>query len=272
MKLYNELKSEIKNMKYIKPEIFSTRDELRKSYQSKTPFRYLVIDNILNEDGAKEVHEQYPAIKDGEWDGTTYIDQKNKFQKRVFEKNSCMQNVFDELNSDEFLQWLNYITDIKEPLISDPSLFGGGLHQSINGAFLNVHVDYNIHPVTKFHRRLNVLIYMNQGWKDEYEGHLELWEINDSQKRLLEKITPKFNRLVVFETNEVSFHGHPKPLNTPADVSRKSLATYYYTKTRPSSEVADEHNTLYINTEGAKGSVKRFKSGVKAFLERVNLK
>jgi Rps23 Pro-64 3,4-dihydroxylase Tpa1-like proline 4-hydroxylase len=266
------LKSEIENMKYIKPEIFSARDEWRKSYQSKTPFRYLVIDNILNEDGAKEVYEQYPAIKDGEWDGTTYLDQKNKFQKRVFEKNSCMQNVFDELNSDEFLQWLNYITDIKEPLISDPSLFGGGLHQSINGAFLNVHVDYNIHPVTKFHRRLNVLIYMNPGWKDEYEGDLELWEINDYQKRLLEKISPKFNRLVVFETNEISFHGHPKPLNTPADVSRKSIATYYYTKTRPSSEIADDHNTRYINTEGAKGSVRRFKSGVKALLERVNPK
>ena len=259
-------------MKYIKPEIFSARDELRKSYQSKTPFRYLVIDNILNEDGAKEVHEQYPAIKDGEWDGTTYIDQKNKFEKRVFEKNSCMQNVFDELNSDEFLQWLNYITDIKEPLISDPSLFGGGLHQSINGAFLNVHIDYNIHPETKFHRRLNVLIYMNQDWKDEYEGHLELWEINDNQKRLLEKITPKFNRFVVFETNEISFHGHPKLLNIPADVSRKSLATYYYTNTRPFSEIADEHNTRYINTDGVKGSVKRFKSGVKAFLERVSPK
>ena len=67
-----------KKMKYIKSEIFSTRDELRKSYQSKTPFRYLVIDNIFNEDAAKEVHEQYPEIKQGEWDGTTYIDQKNK--------------------------------------------------------------------------------------------------------------------------------------------------------------------------------------------------
>ena len=183
-----------------------------------------------------------------------------------------MKNVFDQLNSEEFLQWLNYITEIEEPLISDPGLFGGGLHQSIKGAFLNVHVDYNILPETNNHRRLNVLIYMNKDWKDEYEGQLELWEINESKQAILEKVTPIFNRCVIFETNEISFHGHPKPLNTPVGMSRKSLATYYYKKTRPLSEIADDHNTIYINTEGGVGQMKRFKSGVKAFLERVNKK
>ena len=66
---------------------------------------------------------------------------------------------------------------------------------------------------------VNVLIYMNKDWKDEYEGHLELWEIGDEYKNLLEKIPPIFNRLVLFETNEISFHGHPKPLNIPVDAS-----------------------------------------------------
>ena len=113
---------------------------------------------------------------------------------------------------------------------------------------------------------------MNKDWKDEYEGHLELWEIDETQQVLLKKVLPKFNRCVIFETNEISFHGHPKPLNIKDGVSRKSLATYYYTKSRPTSEIADDHNTIYINTEGAKGHVKRFKSGVKAFLERVNKK
>ena len=230
----------------------------------------MVFDNILKYDAANTVHDSYPEISQGIWDGKTYRDQKNKFQKRTFEKNSIMQKVFDELNSEEFLKWLNYITKIEEPLISDSDLFGGGLHQSINGAFLNVHVDYNIHPKTRNHRRLNVLIYMNKDWKDEYEGHLELWMINGSKKILQEKISPKFNRCVIFETNEVSFHGHPKPLKTPTGVSRKSLATYYYTKTRPTSEIVDDHNTLYINTEGIRGHVNRFKSSVKVFFERVN--
>jgi Rps23 Pro-64 3,4-dihydroxylase Tpa1-like proline 4-hydroxylase len=260
-------------MKYIDINNLNvSRDELRKRYQSKQPYRYLVFDNILNHDAANTIHASYPEINEGVWDGTTYLDQKNKFQKRNFEANSPMQNVFDELNSEEFLQWLNYITEIEEPLISDPGLFGGGLHQSINGAFLNVHVDYNVHPETKNHRRLNVLIYMNKNWKDVYEGQLELWEINESKQVILEKVAPIFNRCVIFETNEISFHGHPKPLNTPVGISRKSLATYYYTETRPLSEIADDHNTIYFNTEDGAGQMKRFKSGVKAFLERVNKK
>jgi Rps23 Pro-64 3,4-dihydroxylase Tpa1-like proline 4-hydroxylase len=252
--------------------LLTLREELNKKYQSKSPYRYLVFDNILNKDAANVVYNSYPEIEEDIWEKKTYLNQKNKFHKRFFEKNSIIQKVFDELNSKEFLKWLNYVTKIEEPLISDPELFGGGLHQSINGAFLNVHVDYNIHPETKYHRRINVLVYMNKNWKDEYEGHLELWDINESKQTLLEKVSPKFNRCVIFETNEISFHGHPKPLNTPAGVSRKSLATYYYSKTRPFSEIAADHNTIYINTEGAKGHVKRFKSGVKAFLERVNKK
>ena len=77
---------------------------------------------------------------------------------------------------------------------------------------------------------------------------------------------------IIFETNEISFHGHPKQLNTPKDINRKSIATYYYTKNRPQEEMAEEHNTIYVNTEGFNGKVKRFNSGVKAFLERINTK
>ena len=252
--------------------LLNLRDKLNKEFQSKVPYRYLVFDNILKEDAANDIHDSFPKIDDGVWDKRTYLDQNNKFHKRNFKKDTIIQNVFDELNSKDFLKWLNHVTSIEEPLIADPELFGGGLHQSINGAYLNVHVDYNFHPKTKHHRRINVLIYMNKNWRDDYEGHLELWDINETRQNLLEKISPKFNRCVIFETNDVSFHGHPKPLNIPDGMSRKSLATYYYTKTRPSSEISADHNTIYVNTEGSKGHVKRFKSGIKVFLERINKK
>jgi hypothetical protein len=89
---------------------------------------------------------------------------------------------------------------------------------------------------------------------------------------MIAKYAPTFNRCVIFETNEISFHGHPKPLKTPEGVTRKSIVAYYYTKTRPADEIANEHNTIYVNTEGILGHIKRFKSGVKAFLERINKK
>ncbi len=245
--------------------------EIKSKYQAKEPFRYSIIENFFHEDKAEEVFSHYPSISDGVWDGTTYIDQRNKFQKTNFDDNPIMAEVFEELNSSEFRNFLQFLTDIPD-LLQDDELVGGGLHQSTRGAFLNVHVDYNIHPYTKLHRRLNALVYMNKDWKPEYEGFLELWELSGGKKKLLEQIAPDFNRCVIFETNEVSFHGHPKPLNTPDGISRKSLATYYYTETRPKSEIAPEHNTLYVNTEGTAGHLRRFNSGIKAALERINKK
>lgn len=252
--------------------LIERQNEIKADYQSKKIFRYVMFENFFQADKAEVVLQNYPTIQDGKWDGTTYLDQKNKFQKTKFDENSAMDRVFKELNSTEFLKWLQNITEIEEELLGDEDLFGGGLHQSTNGAFLNVHVDYNIHPKTKYHRRVNVLVYMNKDWKEEYEGHLELWDLSNNQKNLIGKYAPMFNRCVIFETNEVSFHGHPKPLRTPADVNRKSIATYYYTKTRPAEEITQDHNTVYVNTEGISGYIKKINSGFKAFLERISKK
>lgn len=227
----------------------------------------MVIDNFLFPQKAEEVLAIYPATNEGNWDATTYIDQKNKFQKSVQEQRA-LREIFEELNGEELRKWLQEITRIEEPLLADEKLFGAGLHQSVAGAFLNVHVDYNIHPETKLHRRLNLLIYLNKNWKDEYEGHLEFWDFTNGKKVIVEKIAPVFNRCVIFETNENSYHGHPKPLRTPPGESRKSLAVYYYTKNRPPNEIAPDHNSRFVNTEGLKGQLKRFFSGVVAFWER----
>jgi len=253
--------------------IKSLNDRLQKIKKefndSSKPFRYVVFNDFYDVNTANKILNEYPSIKDGKWNDKTYIEQLNKFQKTEFETGSLLNNVFDDLNHKEFLGWLKKLTDLEADIVGDRSLFGGGLHQSIKGAFLNVHVDYNIHPETKYHRRLNVLIYMNKDWKDEYEGHLELWNIKENEKNLLEKISPSFNKCVIFETNEVSYHGHPTPLNTPNHINRKSIATYYYTKTRPEKEISDEHNTIYINTQGSRGSLKKIKSSLKALKERL---
>ena len=259
-------------MKFIDFESLEKRRvKIEQDYKSKKPFHFTVLEDFFRKEVVESIFASYPDIKNGQWDGTTYIDQKNKFQKTKFENGSIFNGVFEEINSEPFLKWLEKVTGITD-LLGDPDLFGGGLHQSISGAFLNVHVDYNIHPKTKFHRRLNVLVYMNKDWRDSYEGHLELWSVNDTEKKLLAKIAPLFNRCVIFETNEVSYHGHPKPLKTPREVNRKSIATYYYTQERPQTEVAGEHNTIYVNTEGVGGQLKRLMSGLVAIAERLGLK
>lgn len=254
-------------MKYIDiHRVRNERDDLKSQWNSKKPFRYLIIEDFLKPEQAEILLTNYPSVDQGIWDGTTYINQKNKFQQRNFAAGSVFLDVFKELNSKMFLQDIEYITGI-ENLIPDEKLFGGGLHQSSTGAFLDVHVDYNVHPETKLHRRLNILIYMNKDWRTEYEGHLQLWDME--KKEMIEKIAPTYNRMVMFETNEKSYHGHPNPLKTPPGITRKSMAAYYYTRQSANAEPAQEHNTIYINTQGIKGKTKNFFSGVKAFFERL---
>ncbi|OON65918.1 2OG-Fe(II) oxygenase [Hymenobacter sp. CRA2] len=231
------------------------------------PFHYLVYDGLLRPQAAESLLAAYPPVTQGEWNGTTYINQKNKFALTQFgEEHPLLQRAFDELNGRRFVQLIEQITGI-DALLADDQLFGGGLHQSITGAFLDVHVDFNYHHTTKLHRRLNVIVYMNPAWQPEYNGYLELWDMK--AKRQLESIAPTFNRCVMFETNEHSYHGHPKPLATPAGLTRKSLAVYYYTQTRPAHEIAPEHNTVYVNTEGTGGVLKNLKSGLRAAVERI---
>ncbi|MFM2225404.1 MAG: hypothetical protein RJA07_1606 [Bacteroidota bacterium] len=257
-------------MEFINIELLNEKlDEIKKDFHSKKPFKYTMLEGIFKPEAAELIYNAYPKIGDSNWNNTTYLDQKNKFVKTEFEKNSILDKVFNELNSEEYCCWLSKVSEIDE-LMGDPELFGAGLHQSIKGAFLNVHVDYNIHPKTKYHRRLNCILFMNKDWKDEYEGHTEFWDLTANEMKYMGRFAPTFNRMVMFETNEISFHGHPKKLNTPDGINRKSIAVYYYTKDRNDIISAPEHNTIYVNTEGVSGSVKRINSGIKAFLERIN--
>jgi Rps23 Pro-64 3,4-dihydroxylase Tpa1-like proline 4-hydroxylase len=105
-------------------------------------------------------------------------------------------------------------------------LLGAGLHQIARGGVLGIHADFNRHPDTGLWRRVNVFLYLNDGWSEEYGGHLELWYSNMSTYG--QRILPTANRLVIFTSSRTSFHGHPDPLLCPEDSTRKSIAMYYY--------------------------------------------
>lgn len=133
------------------------------------------------------------------------------------------------LNSSTFLDFLSKITGI-ENLIADSYFEGGGMHQIRRGGKLKIHADFNRHPRYDLDRRLNALLYLNPDWQEEYGGNLELWDRHMTS--CVVRIAPLFNRFVVFATTDFTYHGHPDPLTCPEDVTRKSLALYYYTHER----------------------------------------
>jgi hypothetical protein len=241
---------------------------LREDWNRARIFPYLVIDQFLPADDLTEILRSYPSPEAAAWTRKTYSHQAEKLQ--MTQGFPPPIEAFLALTAtDEFRRIIEEITGI-QGLLADPELVGGGLHQIERGGFLDVHIDFNFHPTTRLHRRLNLLLYLNEGWKDEYEGHLELWDmVTEGGPRCIERVAPLLNRVVIFATNEVSYHGHPVPLACPPGVTRKSLAIYYYSETRDDVKGALEHNTIYKQTTGTRGYVKTAISSARALRERL---
>jgi hypothetical protein len=247
-------------------------DERRAAYAAASPYPHVAIDDFLPAEVLDEVLGEFPNPHDAEW-----FAFDSPLERKLATKDDAMmgeatRHLLAELNSGAFVDFLERLTGI-EGLVPDPHLVGGGLHQIERGGHLKVHADFNRHPRTELERRLNVLIYLNRDWKDEYGGAFELW--NRDMTRCEERILPHFNRCVVFSTTSTSFHGHPEPLSCPEDRTRKSLALYYYSKDRPAEERAEGHNTLFQARPGeqlpeqATAPAPAAAAGLKAAVRRV---
>lgn len=196
-------------------------------YKRAQPFPHIVIDNYFAADVAQQLEQEFPIGLDQKWIHYLHYNEKTYGLNKKQAFSNSIQKLLNYCKSEEFIHFLEQTTGIKG-LHFDNDLEGAGLHQTKNGGFLNVHADFLHHPFKKkWKRRVNVLIYLNRDWKDEYGGHLEFWSAN--MKNCVKKIAPIANRMVIFSTTETSFHGYPEPISCPDSVSRKSIAFYYYT-------------------------------------------
>jgi Rps23 Pro-64 3,4-dihydroxylase Tpa1-like proline 4-hydroxylase len=154
----------------------------------------------------------------------------------------ALRQLMSELNSGPFTAVLSQLTGIDDLLV-DAQLLGGGVHLVKPGGLLRVHADFRRHLSSNLARRLNLLLYMNKDWREEYGGHLELWD--PGMKTCVERVLPVANRCVIFSTTEDSYHGHPRPLTCPEGTLRSSIALYYYTADRPSIVDDRVHSTAW---------------------------
>jgi Rps23 Pro-64 3,4-dihydroxylase Tpa1-like proline 4-hydroxylase len=205
-------------------EFSATADQ----YQHAHPYPFGVFDNFLEPAAAQEAMNAFPGVQDQGWIHYVHVNEKKHGLNKMDLIPEPIQEVIRALNSDAFVKILSNLTGIPG-LIADNSLEGGGLHQSKRGGFLNIHADFTVHPHKRnWRRRVNVLVYLNEGWLPEYKGDLELW--TRDMKACAEKVLPIYNRCAIFNTDEDSFHGLPEPIMCPEDMTRKSIALYYFTE------------------------------------------
>ena len=218
---------------------------LREQYVKARPFSHLVLDDLFPAGVLETILAEFPRPDEIEWRRFDNPTEKKLGYWHESALRPALQLFLYEMNSAPVLRFLESLTGI-QGLIPDPYYGGAGPHQILPGGFLKVHVDFNWHPLLKLDRRLNLLVYLNQDWQEEYGGHLELW--NRDMTRCEQKILPVFNRTVVFSTTDFSYHGHPAPLACPPGMSRKSVSFYYYTNGRPDEERSAPHDTIFRKT------------------------
>lgn len=217
------------------------------TFQHAAPFPHLVLDNVFQTALIEDIHGKLFTLPDSSWDKSNDpVEVKWRSNwKSEYDIPEPAREMVRFLNSGQFLRSLSRVTGIPN-LIPDPYYTGGGFNLLKRGGYLDVHVDGNWHDAMRLHRRLNLLVYLNCNWKDDWGGQLGFYDAEG--KETVEAISPLGNRLVVFETHDKSYHGHPDPLMCPDNEARTSIILYYYTSSpRPIDQVvvAEPHSALW---------------------------
>lgn len=217
---------------------------MRKKIEAAPGFPHFCIDNFLEEAFANEVRDSFPSYADAEKTGRVFSTVNEKRKVQITDSSlfpPAIYKLHELLASDAFVAAMSEMTGIPN-LIADPELSGGGIHETNSGGHLDVHIDFNYNPKTQLHRRLNILVYFNKDWPEEYGGVLDLWD--KDVKKCLGRFNPLFNRAAGFLTSELSWHG-VTPITCPPDQMRRSFAVYYYTKEAPVGWDGQAHSTIF---------------------------
>jgi Rps23 Pro-64 3,4-dihydroxylase Tpa1-like proline 4-hydroxylase len=220
------------------------REQLRKEFSEAKPFPFVKIENFLEPAAAEQVAAAYPSFDVALNQGRTFttVNERKKVQitkAELFAPPIARLN--EALASPQFLSDLSYITGMPN-LLADAELVGGGMHITGPGGRLDVHLDFNYMEERKLHRRLNLLLYLNPTWDKQWGGDIQLWD--KDVKHCEASFSPNFNRCVIFETNEISYHG-VVPVSPAANTPRQSFATYYYTREAPAHWTGLSHSTVF---------------------------
>ena len=201
-------------------------------------FKYWVIDNLLPDDIAVKIARAFPDEEK--------LRQRDSLReyKRVgvdFDSyDKLMEQITYVFHDAEIVKSIEDLTGFQK-MIPDRELYAGGLSSMTNNSFLNPHLD-NSHNDSKSHYRiLNLLYYVSEDWKTESGGNLVLFPYGINEESVT--VTSRFNRLVLMETHDKSYHGVSK---VNSQIARRCVSNYYFSKS-PTVDYHYDHVTSFYS-------------------------
>ena len=222
------------------------------------PFDHMIIDDFFDLDTAFKLDFEFPEFNSNLWydyNNPLEVKKTMNFWDRF---PAATYQAFWEFCSPEFSSVLSkkFGVDLK----ADIGLNGGGWHIHGTNGKLNIHQDYSIHPKIPMQRKLNIIYHLSRDWDKSWGGSLQLWTHDSKTNQpnvLASTIDVKFNRAVIFDTTQHSWHGFAGQLTCPPGVFRKTLAIYYVQN--PDATAEDRYRALYAPSESQKNDPKILK-------------
>jgi Rps23 Pro-64 3,4-dihydroxylase Tpa1-like proline 4-hydroxylase len=212
-------------------------DTIKTQFLNAKPYENVVIDNFLNNEYAEIIYNEFPDNYD-EWHKYCNPIEVKYTYDNINNLGTSIKKFFYYLSSVKITQIISEITDIPE-LEYDEYLHGAGVHAYPRYGRLNIHLDYEKHPITGKERRINVIFFLSKDWDNSWNGANELW--NDDATKCITKTNVKFNSAIIFKTNDISWHGVPEIIKCPTNIVRKSLAYYYVSKITTTNKKENEY-------------------------------
>ena len=200
------------------------RAGLAREFASALPFPHLVLDGLFAAPFLRSIESEFAGMA-ACWRECSSNREHTWRSVAGAPFGPATSAYFDLVHRNSFVAFMEAITGTND-LVVDQSLHGGGMHEARDGGWFDIHRDFNRHPRTLLHNEMVVLTYLNEGWNDDFGGHLEVW--CHREKRVVRSIAPELGRTVILKHGQYSFHGHTRPVATGGTRLRRSVACYYY--------------------------------------------
>jgi hypothetical protein len=232
----------------LNPDVARRGAQLQRAFLEAKPFGFVAMDDFLDRAFCEQLIREFPAFEERRARNEMGEVGRKATVPEIATLGPAYRKFDQLMRAPELLDWMGRVASVPK-LVYDPDYVGGGTHENLDGQDLDIHVDFNFHPRRPLHRRLNLIVFLNPEWERDWGGCLELhqdpWNPEGST---VASVVPVANRAVLFETTETSWHGFTaiRLPEAKKQISRRSLAVYFYTRERPAKETAPSHGTIYV--------------------------